>query len=108
MSLKLSLRARDAGFQNRAIPPFGPVTRMQRFLLPTTMPASDWRTALCSQELASTSLEACLEDARRARSWRRERVRWRAPVWKTAADARPHLDGDAILRVEAFPERQEK
>jgi hypothetical protein len=36
--------------------PFGPVTRMQRFFSPTIMPASDWRTVLCPQELASTSL----------------------------------------------------
>lgn len=57
-----------------------PLSRMQRFLPPTTMPASDWAMAPCSHVLPSSSLAARAFTPRAARSVTRTPTDPQAPV----------------------------
>ena len=71
LSLKLSLPALKIGAETATLHAPGALIRMQRFFSPTTMPATDWRTPLCSHEPASTSLATRALKTRGARGiWR--------------------------------------
>ena len=62
---------------------------MQRFFSPTTMPATDWRTPLCSHEPASTSLATRALKTRGARGIGARSGLRQAPVLKTATCTGP-------------------
>lgn len=64
-----------------------PLSRMQRFLPPTTMPASDWPMAPCSHLLPSGSLAARAFTPRAARTVKRTPTDPQAPVARSGTSA---------------------